>query len=908
MAECVDKESCFTTENTVSTTPDDSADGIVDDFDPFTSCVELVDESINVSLEAPPESQWYHGRLDRSTAEERLLATGSISTYLIRESDRKPGSYVLSYLGITGINHFRITSMCGVYYIGGRQFDSLSDLIGYYTSCSDLLRGERLKLPVAPPLPVESKRKIIAILPYTRIPDTDELSFLKGDVFVVHNEMGSGWLWVTRQRTHESGLVFEELLEELGSRTDPNEEKPWFYSNVTKEEAATLLVTAGDCSYLIRPSDNSPGDYSLFFHVDHAVQRFRIQKQCHHYLMGGRLFDSLEDIIERYETEQIVDGCTLQRPVLKSSYEPGGSIRLKNGMEKTTEDIYKTIRQTHTSLLFNRHHVICKQGFLHKHMKKSKWKRFFFVLNGTEQHLLYYDNDNHKRTKPKGLIDLAYCTLYQVHDSFFEKPNCFQLVTRGLSAVEVNYLYADSPEDAQEWMRKIKPLCYQAVQPSSLQNRVKELKSLHINILDAKRIPVKLAPQAFCVVSLNDVKVARSRTQSTPDPVWEEEFLLDEIPADITSYTVTVFSRGKRAKDTAIGQVTTRLTSLPPGEQSEDWHLLAGVCAPSKGDVGSVRVRAYYQHDVVMPAEEYSGLREVRYASARDAAAMLLRCRSALKLLRHEFSMAPEMTSTLFRTSTLATKVMDLYMRQTTGLFLQYAVQKSIVRIVETNRSCELNPVMMERPSDITGNLEYLLSVLDDIMESIYMSSDSCPMQLRYIFHYLQRDVQRKWPDNFSVKTRVVSGFVFLRLFCIALLNPRMFRLVTETPSDTAARTLILVAKSLQNLANLVEFGAKEPYMECVNPFIVKHKHRIVMFLDELSNMPELLVDQTNSKEEELARGLASIHQICSTHIDDIHLLSLTKPNLKKLVAVTDMLTVHKNHYLSQARKQHGAG
>ena len=41
--------------------------------------------------------------------------------------------------------------MCGDYYIGGRQFDKMSVLIGYYTSCSDLLKDERLQYPVPPP-------------------------------------------------------------------------------------------------------------------------------------------------------------------------------------------------------------------------------------------------------------------------------------------------------------------------------------------------------------------------------------------------------------------------------------------------------------------------------------------------------------------------------------------------------------------------------------------------------------------------------------------------------------------------------------------------------------------------------------------------------------------------------------
>lgn len=56
---------------------------------------------------APPESEWYHGRLDRYSSEQRLRNTGKLGCYLVRESDRKPGSYVLSYLGRTGINHFR---------------------------------------------------------------------------------------------------------------------------------------------------------------------------------------------------------------------------------------------------------------------------------------------------------------------------------------------------------------------------------------------------------------------------------------------------------------------------------------------------------------------------------------------------------------------------------------------------------------------------------------------------------------------------------------------------------------------------------------------------------------------------------------------------------------------------------
>ena len=48
--------------------------------------------------------------------------------------------------------------------------------MGYYTSVSDLLKRERLVHPVPPPEPVNDLRKVVAILPYTKMADTDELS------------------------------------------------------------------------------------------------------------------------------------------------------------------------------------------------------------------------------------------------------------------------------------------------------------------------------------------------------------------------------------------------------------------------------------------------------------------------------------------------------------------------------------------------------------------------------------------------------------------------------------------------------------------------------------------------------------------------------------------------------------
>lgn len=74
--------------------------------------------------------------------------------------------------------------------------------------------------------------------------------------------------------------------------------------------------------------------------------------------------------------------------------------------------------------------------------KSKKWKNYYFVLDSNEQHLYYYEND--RRTRPKGLVDLNYSFLYLVHDTLFERSNCFQLVERPLPCMSTVY-YMCSP-------------------------------------------------------------------------------------------------------------------------------------------------------------------------------------------------------------------------------------------------------------------------------------------------------------------------------------------------------------------------------------------------------------------------------------------------------------------------------
>lgn len=78
-------------------------------------------------------------------------------------------------------------------------------------------------------------------------------------------------------------------------------------------------------------------------------------------------------------------------------------------------------------------------------------------------------------------------------------------------------------------MNALKPLCVpQLSKATSKVPRLRELRCLTLAIIDAHRLPYKLVPTPYVTLQFNNqVRVARTRAKSGPDPVWDEEFVFE---------------------------------------------------------------------------------------------------------------------------------------------------------------------------------------------------------------------------------------------------------------------------------------------------------------------------------------------------------------------------------------------
>ncbi|XP_014356953.2 tyrosine-protein phosphatase non-receptor type 11 [Papilio machaon] len=81
----------------------------------------------------PTTERWYHGQLTAKEAERMMLENGKNGSFLVRESQRQPGDFVLSVRTRDRVTHVIIRRKNNKYDVGGgEQFDDLVSLIEHY--------------------------------------------------------------------------------------------------------------------------------------------------------------------------------------------------------------------------------------------------------------------------------------------------------------------------------------------------------------------------------------------------------------------------------------------------------------------------------------------------------------------------------------------------------------------------------------------------------------------------------------------------------------------------------------------------------------------------------------------------------------------------------------------------------
>lgn len=190
--------------------------------------------------------------------------------------------------------------------------------------------------------------------------------------------------------------------------------------------------------------------------------------------------------------------------------------------------------------------------------------------------------------------------------------------------------------------------------------------------------------------------------------------------------------------------------------------------------------------------------------------------------------------NTLFRGEELSSRVLRSFVRLNGFEYVEKVLGPLVAEVASMNYFFEIDPNRADPSMDLKANFVELEKLSQRFLDVILSSYIWVPPEFLRLIKCIYNHSAAKFVDE-NCAQLVVAGFMFLRFLGPAIAAPESFRLTAiETPE--ARRTLLLVGKILQNLANGAEF--KEPYLQDMNAFLTKNANKVANFFQKLRTYP----------------------------------------------------------------------